>query len=103
MNIRVINSPSKGTIALLRERITSERVKTDLAEGRVKSVGLVQSLLADIITACDIAEKASDVTVCEIMGVCPQHVMLIGIFGDTASVETAVKAVKSKLNRAGET
>ncbi|MEL7566062.1 MAG: BMC domain-containing protein [Dehalobacterium sp.] len=58
------------------------------------AVGLVQGALADMITAADVAEKAAQVEVEEIRGICPQHVTLIGIFGDIADVDAALKAVR---------
>lgn len=58
------------------------------------AVGLVQGALADMIMAADVAEKAAQVEVEELRGVCPQHVTLIGIFGEIADVDTALKAVR---------
>ncbi len=98
MNIQIINSPSKGTTEILIQRIRNEKIQKDLREGKFNSIGLVQGQLADIITASDVAAKASNVQVCEIMGICPQHVTLIGIFGDNSSIETAIRVIKSKFN-----
>nr|WP_207758101.1 BMC domain-containing protein [Clostridium botulinum] len=69
--------------------------KTDLND--IDAVGLVQGKMIDMIFAADIAEKAVGVTVEDIRGNCPQHMILIGIFGDTASVESAVKEIKLKM------
>nr|WP_207757814.1 BMC domain-containing protein [Clostridium botulinum] len=69
--------------------------KTDLND--IDAVGLVQGRMIDMIFAADIAEKAVGVTVEDIRGNCPQHMILIGIFGDTASVESAVKEIKLKM------
>ncbi|MGI6065158.1 MAG: BMC domain-containing protein [Bacillota bacterium] len=89
VRIQFIKSPSPGTMAILARR------RTGHPEGKPVpgAVGLVQGPLADMIAASDVAEKAAQVEVEEIRGVCPQHVTLIGIFGDIADVETALKAV----------
>ena len=47
------------------------------------------------IFASDVAQKASDVEVFEIMGSCPQHMTCLGILGDVAAVEAAVQKVKA--------
>lgn len=69
--------------------------KTDLDSS--DAIGLVQGKLIDMIYAADIAEKAVGVTVEDIRGTCPQHMILIGIFGDTASVEAALNEIKLKM------
>jgi ethanolamine utilization microcompartment shell protein EutS len=98
MIIRIINSPSSGTIEVVKARVRNTKIKTILKERNINSIGLIQGQLADIIVASDIAEKASNVFISEITGVCPQHMMLIGIFGDTAAVETAARAVKANFD-----
>ena len=50
-----------------------------------------------MIVASDIAEKAVGVTVEDIKGSCPQNMILLAIFGDTASVEAAITQIKNKL------
>nr|WP_148137860.1 BMC domain-containing protein [Candidatus Formimonas warabiya] len=89
MKIQFIKSPSPGTMGILARR------RTGHAEALPSpgAVGLVQGALADMIAAADIAEKAAQVEVEEIRGVCPQHVTLIGIFGEIADVDAALKAV----------
>nr|WP_206155047.1 BMC domain-containing protein [Clostridium muellerianum] len=69
--------------------------KTDLDSS--DAIGLVQGKLIDMIYAADVAEKAVGVTVEDIRGTCPQHMVLIGIFGDTASVESALNEIKLKM------
>lgn len=44
-------------------------------------------------------EKASNVNITEITGMCPQPISVIGVFGDTASVSEALKAVDKELNK----
>jgi microcompartment protein CcmL/EutN len=69
--------------------------KTDL--DNVGAIGLVQGKLIDMVYAADIAEKAVGVTVEDIRGTCPQHMVLLGIFGDTSSVEAAIDEIKLKM------
>ena len=92
MDIRIIKSPSAGTMQILRQRIT------DGATGdfvNAAAVGLVQGKLMDMICAADIAEKLVDVTVRDVRGSCPQNMILLAIFGDTAAVEAAVEQIRS--------
>ncbi|WP_315079584.1 BMC domain-containing protein [uncultured Clostridium sp.] len=94
MDFRIIKSPSESTIDILRRRMDT-KCKTGL--DMVDAVGLVQGRIIDMIYAADIAEKAVGVTVEDIRGCCPQHMVLIGIFGDTASVESAITEIKLKM------
>lgn len=95
LNIKIINNPSKGTIRLLLRKISDEQVKEYLNNGTVNSLGLIQGQLAEIVAATDIAEKASSVQIAEITGSCPQHITMIGVFGETSSVEESIKAVQN--------
>nr|WP_207710425.1 BMC domain-containing protein [Clostridium senegalense] len=69
--------------------------KTELDS--VDAIGLVQGKLIDMIYVADVAEKAVGVTVEDIRGTCPQHMVLLGIFGDTSSVEAAMKEIQLKM------
>ena len=71
MDFRIIKTPSPGTIDIL-----------------------IQGKLIEMVVASDIAEKTVGVTVEDIRGSCPQNMILLAIFGDTASVESAMKAIK---------
>ena len=92
MDIRIIKSPSAGTMQILRQRIT-DGGKGDFVNAA--AVGLVQGKLIDMICAADIAEKLVDVTVRDVRGSCPQNMILLAIFGDTAAVEAAVEQIRS--------
>ncbi|ATD55739.1 BMC domain-containing protein [Clostridium chauvoei] len=94
MEFRIIKSPSEGTIDILRRRM-GNNCKTDL--NIADAVGLVQGRMIEMIYAADIAEKAVGVTVEDIRGSCPQNMILIAIFGDTASVESAINEIKMKM------
>ncbi|GAB6167905.1 BMC domain-containing protein [Clostridium carnis] len=94
MEFRIIKSPSEGTMDILKRRMGTN-CKTDL--NTADAVGLVQGRMIEMIYAADIAEKAVGVTVADIRGSCPQNMILIAIFGDTASVESAINEIKMKM------
>ena len=92
MDIRIIKSPSAGTIDILKHRISNA---DDV--GRVDAVGLVQGKLIDMVVAAHIAEKAVGVTVRDVRGSCPQNMVLLALFGDTASVEAALEQIRTEM------
>lgn len=94
MDFRIIKSPSEGTKDILKRRMVTSS-KLDIS--KVGAIGLVQGKLIEMICAADIAEKAVGVTVEDIKGNCPQHMILLAIFGDTASVEAAINEIKLKM------
>ncbi len=101
MDFRIIKSPTRGTMEMLDRRRGLTRPIEEYIQ--CDAVGLVQGKLLDMVAAADVAEKAAAVHVEEIRGLCPQHFSMLGIFGDTASVEAAVKAVKAMAdNERGE-
>jgi microcompartment protein CcmL/EutN len=51
-----------------------------------------------MIYAADIAEKAADVRVFDLKGTCPQHLTMIGIFGDIAAVKASLEAIEADEN-----
>jgi microcompartment protein CcmL/EutN len=69
--------------------------KKVFAEGEIPftAVGLVQGKLVDMIAAADVAEKAGNVRVFDLRGLCPQHITMIGIFGDIADVQASIAAI----------
>lgn len=92
MEFRIIKSPSKGTLDILMRRMgTTDISKSSIC---VDAVGLVQGKMIEMICAADIAEKAVGVTVQDIKGSCPQNMIMIAIFGDTSSVESAIQEIK---------
>ncbi|MFQ7111007.1 MAG: BMC domain-containing protein [Anaerovoracaceae bacterium] len=93
MEIRIIKSPSQGTIDILMRRKGSPRSETPPA---IDAIGLVQGRMIEMVVAADIAEKAVGVTVEDIRGSCPQNMILLAIFGDTASVEPALAQIKQE-------
>jgi len=94
MDIRIIKSPSKGTLDILMRRKGSSLT---VVPDSVDAIGLVQGKLIDMVVAADIAQKSVGVTVEDIKGSCPQNMILLAIFGDTAAVEQALSDIKIKL------
>ena len=100
MDVRIIKSPSKTTLEILKRRIGPGII----AEyDHVGAVGLVQGKMIEMFCAMDIAEKAVDVTVGDVKGNCPQHMIMIAIFGDTAAVEAAIQDIKCRLEEGKST
>ena len=94
MEFRIIKSPSAGTLDILKQRMKASAAS---AMDGADSVGLVQGRMIEMICAADIAEKAVGVTVEDVRGSCPQNMIMIAIFGDTSSVESAIQEIKRKL------
>lgn len=91
MDCRIIKTPGEGTLAILNRRKGSGP-KSALEQP--DAVGLVQGKLIEMVCAADIAEKAVGVTVEDIRGSCPQNMIMLAIFGDTSSVESAIEEIK---------
>ncbi|MBK5245707.1 MAG: BMC domain-containing protein [Peptostreptococcaceae bacterium] len=96
MEFRIIKSPTAGTIDILMRRMGAGVDKVTIC---VDAVGLVQGRMIEMICAADIAEKAVGVTVQDIRGSCPQNMIMIAIFGDTSSVESAIEEIKRKMKK----
>ncbi len=94
MNLRIIKSPSPGTLELIKRRMG---ILGDTHLDKADAIGLVQGPMIDMVCAADIAEKAVGVEVYDVRGLCPQHMTLLAIFGDTASVEDALSEIEFKL------
>lgn len=92
VNTQFITQPGRGVIDILLARMGPSAKKT-IGVLDFSAVGLVQGKLLDMMAAADVAEKAADVQVFDLKGTCPQHLTMIGIFGDIAAVRTALDAV----------
>ena len=94
-SVRIISHPSPGVFDFLRQRAGAAGKKV-FAEAEIPftAVGLIQGKLVDMIAAADVAEKAADVRVFDLRGLCPQHITMIGIFGDIAEVKAGIEAVE---------
>ena len=93
MECRIIKSPTPGVLDILFKRSNTKIEKTVC----VDAVGLVHGRMIDMVVAADLAQKVVDVTVCDIRGSCPQNMVLLAIFGDTASVESAISIIKESM------
>jgi hypothetical protein len=96
MRFRVIKTPSRGTMEILKSRqgAGANRVPAD-----ADAVGLVQGLMIDMVVASDIAEKADGVVTCDIKGSCPQNMVMLALFGDTAAVEDAMERIRDEIEK----
>ena len=92
---QLISHPSRGVFEFLRQRVgvVGKKIFAE-AEVPFTAVGLVQGKVVDMIAAADVAEKAGDVLVYDLKGICPQHITMIGIFGDIADVKAAMDAIE---------
>ena len=99
METYIIKSPSPGTIDILMRRRGSG--SNDKPPYGVDAVGLVQGRMIEMVAAADIAEKSTGVTVEDIRGSCPQNMILLAIFGDTASVEEAIDRIRLGMRKEG--
>lgn len=93
MEIRIIKSPSAGTVDILMRRKSSPNSSVPPV---TDAIGLVQGRMIEMVVAADIAEKAVGVTVEDIRGSCPQNMIMLAIFGDTASVEAALAQIRTE-------
>lgn len=96
MEFQIIKSPTAGTLDMLTRRMGAGVSINGIC---VDAIGLVQGRMIEMICAADIAEKAVGVTVEDIRGSCPQNMIMIAIFGDTSSVESAIQEIKDKLEK----
>jgi hypothetical protein len=95
LSSRIISHPSPGVFEFLRQRVGAVGKKV-FAEAEIPftAVGLIQGKLIDMIAAADVAEKAGDVRVFDLRGLCPQHITMIGIFGDISDVKASIEAIE---------
>ena len=91
MELRIIKSPSPGPVDILMRRKGS--LKSEVPPV-IDAIGLVQGRMIEMVVASDIAEKAVGVTVEDIRGSCPQNMIMLAIFGDTSSVESALEQIR---------
>lgn len=96
MEYRIIKSPSPGTMDILNRRKGSG---TSVPLGPADAVGLIQGRIIEMVCAADVAEKAVGVTVEDIRGSCPQNMIMLAIFGDTASVEAGMEEIRQREKR----
>lgn len=98
MHIKMINAVSPATLAILDRKLSNRTIKKLIQENKITTVGLCSGEFINMMVASDIAEKAADVKVGEIAGLCPQHMTCIGIFGNTASVKIALQEIEKEFH-----
>ena len=96
MDFQIIKQPSSGVIKMLQSRTL---IRDFFNDASFDTIGLIQGKLTEMFVAADIAEKASDVDVLEIKGICPQHFTMIAVFGDTSAVQEAMDRIKAQLGK----
>lgn len=95
MEYRIIKSPTAGTLRIIQKRLERMQGETDLQN--TAAIGMIQGRMIDMLCASDIAEKSSGVEAFELAGICPQHMTLLIVIGDTASVENALAEIALKM------
>lgn len=103
MEYRLIKSPSQGTIDILMRRRAVKNADPEKMPQQFDAVGLVQGRMIEMVSAADIAEKAAGVIAEDIRGNCPQSMILLALFGDIASVETALLRIRQNEKEERET
>ena len=94
MEFRMIKSPTPDVLDMILKRISLSIDKEMLC---TDAIGLVQGRVIDMLFVADIAQKTANVNVYDVRGNCPQNIILLAIFGDTTSVETAISQIKERL------
>ncbi len=97
VTIRLVKRPSRGFWSILEGRRVDNQYFEKYHQP-TDAVGMIQGPVAAILAASDIAEKAAAVQVAEIRGVCPTHMTMIAVYGDTSAVESALQAVNEQLS-----
>lgn len=101
MDYRMIKSPSRGTLEIITKRMGLNQTTKELDFKQFDAIGLIQGKLIDMVCAADMAEKAAGIVAVDVRGSCPQNMILLALFGDTASVETAIEDIKQKMKKRG--
>ena len=95
LNIRLITHPGAGVVEILMSRMGASAKKA-VQQIDFSAVGLIQGKLVDMIYAADIVEKTADVRIFDLKGLCPQHLTMVGVFGDIAAVKAGLDAVSGE-------
>lgn len=92
-NSRLINAPKKSVVDMIRRHLPPESRK-QLDDFSFDCIGLINAIVPNIYYFADIAMKAGPVFASEISGTCPQHTTTLAIFGNIASVKSAMDAIE---------
>ncbi|MCD7817905.1 MAG: BMC domain-containing protein [Lachnospiraceae bacterium] len=95
VKINIMKTVSEGTKEIILRR--SKMPELEALFQKYPALALVHGDVCDMIYASDLAQKAADVQVFEIMGSCPQHLTCLGILGDASAVEEAVARIQKML------
>lgn len=98
MDYRVIQSPSAGALDIITRRMGMSQSATQEYRN-YDAIGLIQGKLIDMVYVADLAEKAAGIVAVDIRGSCPQNMILLALFGDTSSVETAISDIQQKMKK----
>lgn len=95
MDVRLVNAPSDGTMAIVNGR-SGARWDRDF---RPAALGLVQGRLIEMVVASDVAEKSAGVVVTDVRGSCPQNMVMLAIAGETAEVVECLRRIREEVDR----
>lgn len=95
MKIKLITSPDPNTFFLIISKMRPE-FKSKLKNETFGAAAIIQDCIPNILYYADVAAKASNVKVAELMGNCPQSMTTIVILGEIESVKTALKAIEER-------
>lgn len=102
VQFRIIKKVSEGTKKIVLSRARHENLNLEELFTKCEALGIIHCDVCDMIFASDLAEKAASVSTFEITGTCPQHMTCLGILGDTAAVEAAVRRITEELPKEPE-
>lgn len=95
LKYKFISSPDESTMDLLRNRVrAADRKKIE--KNVFGAIGFVQTNVSSLFFYADIAVKAADVIVLDIVGNCPQTMSTIAFLGTMESVKSALTAIKQE-------
>jgi len=97
MKKRIINAPTPEILSMLKRRMSSES-RDRLEMVRIDAIGLIMLPIPDLYFFADQASKSAHVAVSEIFGSCPQHITTLGIFGEVAAVNEAMRIIEDDAN-----
>lgn len=93
MKIEIIQAPTRSFMQMVMSNINAA-ARDEIQLGKWGAVGLIQAHLIELYHGADLAGKASDVKTALVSGNCPQHVQMLAIFGNPASVKAAVEKIQ---------
>lgn len=89
MNVKIVRAPSRSTLELIKRRS-----RVNLENNNPGAIGLIQGKFIEMVYLADICEKTSNVQVLDLVGNCPQSMILLALIGSVAEVEAALEKAK---------